>query len=114
MSREENSQSNNAQDAPDLRRALERSIEANPLSALAIAAGAGFLIGGGLRNRLGRALLAFAGRKVAKELMLSAIATSIDGSSRRNLKTSGSARRGRNGSPAESVRSQSPGRSGRH
>src|SRR6516164_8446380 len=103
MPRVENSPSNDEQDAADPRTALKRSIEANPLSALAIAAGAGFVFGGGLRSPLGRALLAFAGRKLAQELMLSAIATLSNGSDRRNLKTSGSARRGRNGSPAESV-----------
>src|SRR5215469_3039690 len=103
MQREEISQSKGEPEAPDLRRALEHSIEENPLSALAIAAGAGFVLGGGLRNRLGLALLAFAGRRVARELMLSAIETSVHGFSRRNFKTSGSARGGRNGSPAESV-----------
>ena len=85
MPREELSQSDNEQEAPDLQRVLKRGIEANPLPVLALAAGAGFVLGGGLRHPLGRALLAFAGRAVAKELMQSAVATSKDGSSRRNL-----------------------------
>ena len=79
LSGEKLSQSNNEQEAPELRRALKRGIEANPLPALAIAAGAGFVLGGGLRHPLGKAVLAFAGRAVAKELMQSAIATSKDG-----------------------------------
>ena len=50
----------------DLRQ-LESTIRRKPVQTVAIAAGAGFLVGGGMGTRLGAALLTFFGRKAAKE-----------------------------------------------
>jgi ElaB/YqjD/DUF883 family membrane-anchored ribosome-binding protein len=46
---------------------IERSIRDKPLRSAAIAAGAGFVIGGGMAIRPAVALLALFGRKAAKE-----------------------------------------------
>jgi len=97
----------------DLQQVLTESIKQYPLSALGIAAGAGFILGGGLRSRVGIAVILFAGRQVAQEVMLPALATLIDEYGKRNLKTSGATRRSGDRSPAEPVRGKSEGRSGR-
>ena len=46
---------------------IEKSIRDKPLPSAAIAAGAGFIIGGGLATRPAVAILALFGRKAAKE-----------------------------------------------
>ena len=50
----------------DLRR-LEKTIRDKPLSAAALAATAGFIVGGGLATRPGLAMLMLFGRMAAKE-----------------------------------------------
>jgi ElaB/YqjD/DUF883 family membrane-anchored ribosome-binding protein len=50
----------------DLRQ-LESTIREKPMQAAAIAAAAGFLVGGGMGTRWGAAILTFAGRKAARD-----------------------------------------------
>ena len=50
----------------DLRQ-LENAIRKKPLLAAASAAGAGFLVGGGMGTQLGATMLAFFGRKAARD-----------------------------------------------
>src|SRR5215469_17145954 len=98
----------------DLREALLDAIDRRPLAALGIGAGAGFLVGGGLRSRLGVTAMLFAGRMMARELMLNAMTRSIGSHGRRNNKTSGTARRGRTGSSEQPLRDEPKGRSSKH
>jgi hypothetical protein len=49
--------------------AVARRIRKKPMSALAIALGAGFVVGGALSSRVGRAMLAAGARHVARELL---------------------------------------------
>jgi hypothetical protein len=46
---------------------LERSIREKPLAAAGLAAGAGFILGGGMATRPALALLALFGRKAARD-----------------------------------------------
>jgi len=46
---------------------IEKSIREKPLNAVAIAAAAGFVVGGGMVTRLGLASLALFGRQAARE-----------------------------------------------
>ncbi len=112
MNPEQATQADAGQPEVDLVQALTRSIEQNPLAALGIAAGVGFVVGGGLRTRLGFAAMLYAGRMVAKEVFVSALTASFYGHGRPNLKTSGGTRGSRDRSPAEPVRGQSEGRGG--
>jgi hypothetical protein len=49
------------------------SIRDHPLAALALAATAGFAAGGGMRTRVGAAMLALAARTAAREVIMSFI-----------------------------------------
>ena len=46
---------------------LENKIRSRPLFCLAVTAGAGFVVGGGMASKMGLALLGLAGRKAAAE-----------------------------------------------
>jgi hypothetical protein len=64
-----------------------------PLSSLAIAAAAGFLVGGGFKNRIGLAMLAIVGRMAiqgAASTFIEAIATGNHHNGRSNSASSGS------------------------
>ena len=50
---------------------LERSIREKPLAAAGLAAGAGFILGGGMATRPALALLALFGRKAARDMAAS-------------------------------------------
>ncbi len=68
-------------------------VRESPLSALAIAAAAGFLVGGGLKNRVGLALLAMVGRVAiqgAATTFIEAIAAGNHHNGRSNSTSSGS------------------------
>jgi hypothetical protein len=54
-------------------RDVEQSIKKQPAKALAIAAMAGFVVGGGYRSRLGISLLGLAGRSALRNLAMSAL-----------------------------------------
>jgi hypothetical protein len=99
-----------ADEAIDLRLALSESIRQRPVPALVLAAGAGFILGGGLRSRLGTALMLLAGKTIAREVMLSAVLGAINPNAGSDLETPGTARGGRKRSSAESERSESTGR----
>jgi hypothetical protein len=72
-----------AADADERRRRRERDVgefvREEPLSALAIAAGAGFILGGGLNSRIGLALLAIVGRIALRGAATSFIAGLVSG-----------------------------------
>ncbi|HLK88080.1 MAG TPA: hypothetical protein VKT27_16380 [Candidatus Binataceae bacterium] len=53
--------------------ALEDSARRRPLRALAVSAGTGFVLGGGLRSRVGLALALFVGRSFAGPALMSMI-----------------------------------------
>jgi hypothetical protein len=53
----------------EVAQALRKRIRRQPIAALAIAAGAGFVIGGAMSFRAGRLLLAAGARNVARELL---------------------------------------------
>jgi hypothetical protein len=55
------------------------SVKDDPLTALAIAATAGFLVGGGAGTHAGRAMLAFLGRIVAPGAALNFVAGMVTG-----------------------------------
>jgi hypothetical protein len=57
---------------------LTASIRQRPLRSLMISAGAGFLLGGGLRSRLGLALGLFVGRSFAGTAVVNAIQALAD------------------------------------
>jgi len=53
--------------------ALEESARQRPLRALAVSAGTGFVLGGGLRSRMGLALAMFLGRSFAGTAVMNTI-----------------------------------------
>ncbi len=55
--------------------ALEESARQRPLRTLAVSAGTGFVLGGGLRSRLGLALALFLGRSFAGTAAMNMIET---------------------------------------
>jgi hypothetical protein len=55
------------------------SIKDDPLTALAIAGAAGFLVGGGAGSHAGRTMLAFLGRIVAPAAALNFVASIVTG-----------------------------------
>jgi len=110
MKRAETSQ---VADFAEVRDALAGLIAENPLASLGVAAGVGYVLGGGLRSRLGRALILFAAKQVGQDLMANLLVTTIDGLGGRNNKTSAGTRRRGDGSSGQPVRGQSAGRSGR-
>jgi hypothetical protein len=59
-------------------RALEKSIKEQPLKALGIGAAAGFVVGGGLRSRVGASLLLFVGKVAMREMALSAVSGAVN------------------------------------
>jgi len=59
--------------AADLLSDWTETIQQRPLAALGVAAGAGFVMGGGVGSRLGLALLAFAVRTTIREATISYI-----------------------------------------
>jgi hypothetical protein len=68
-------------------------VRESPLSSLAIAAAAGFLVGGGFKNRVGLAMLAIVGRiaiQSAASTFIEAIATGNHQNGRSNSGSSGS------------------------
>src|SRR5437763_56306 len=110
MESKENSRMPDGSDAIDLRLVLSESIKQRPIPALALAAGAGFILGGGLRSRLGTGLMLFAGRTIAREVMLSAMLGAINPNAGSDFETPGTARGGRKRSSAEPERGESAGR----
>lgn len=62
-----------AESTADLISNWTESIQQRPLMALGVAAGAGFVMGGGVASRLGLALLAFAVRTTIREATISYI-----------------------------------------
>ena len=57
----------------------DREIREQPFAALSVAAAAGFLLGGGLKSRVGRGLLLFAGRSVIRSTVFGFIAGLVEG-----------------------------------
>lgn len=53
----------------EIARAIARGVRQRPLSALAVAIAAGFVLGGALSFRAGRTALSAAGRHVLRELL---------------------------------------------
>jgi 1,4-dihydroxy-2-naphthoyl-CoA synthase len=66
----------------DLRQ-IEKTIREKPLRSAAIAAGAGFVVGGGMVTRLGLATLALFGREAARETATNFISSGLRPNSRR-------------------------------
>jgi len=58
-------------------RTLAETVSESPLTSAGIAAGVGFLLGGGLRTRAGMALLLFVGRIVAREMTVNYLAGAV-------------------------------------
>lgn len=56
----------------------DREIRRQPLSALTIAAAAGFVLGGGLRTSLGRGLVLVAGRSIIRSAVYGFIAGLVE------------------------------------
>jgi len=72
---------------------VDEYVRESPLSSLAIAAAAGFLVGGGLKNRVGLAMLAIVGRiaiQSAASTFIEAIATGNHHNGKSNNASSGS------------------------
>jgi hypothetical protein len=71
------------QPIPLLRRGADavswQYVRDEPLSALAIAAAAGFIVGGGLNSRIGQAMLAIVGRITLQSVATSLIAGMVAG-----------------------------------
>src|SRR5215469_745095 len=97
----------------EVRDAVTQMILDNPIAALGVAAGVGYVLGGGLRSRLGRALIFFAGRRIGQGLLADLLVTTIDGFDGRNNQASTGTRRRGDGPSGQPVRDQSAGRSGR-
>jgi hypothetical protein len=75
------------------REGLGEYVREAPLSSLAIAAAAGFLVGGGFKNRVGLAMLAIVGRIAMQGVastFIEAIATGNHHNGRSNSASSGS------------------------
>jgi len=69
------------------RESLDDYVRESPLTALAVAAAAGFLVGGGFKNSLGLAMLGLVGRiaiQSAASSFIGAIATGSDHNGNRN------------------------------
>jgi hypothetical protein len=72
------------EDAAGLATLLSDRVSTHPLSAIAIAAVGGFVVGGGASTRLGRAALAFLGRAALRRMALDKVLGLLeDGSPRR-------------------------------
>jgi hypothetical protein len=56
----------------------DREIRHQPFVALSVAAAAGFLLGGGLKSRVGRGMVLFAGRSVIRSAVLGFIAGLVE------------------------------------
>jgi len=65
------------------RRSLRAYVEDQPLSAIAIATAAGFVLGGGVNQRLGRAMLSVVGRVALRNVAASLIGGLINGTDTR-------------------------------
>jgi len=63
---------------------LEERIQRYPISALGIAALAGFVLAGGLRSKTGMTLLAFAGRIALRETTLGLVRNALGGNGHRH------------------------------
>lgn len=75
------------------RESVEEYVREAPLGALAIAAAAGFLVGGGLKNRVGLAILAIVGRiaiQSAASTFIEALVAGNHQNGRSNSASSGS------------------------
>src|SRR5512146_889146 len=94
--------------ASDLDR-LESSIRARPLSALTLSAGAGFILGGGLRSRLGFALGLFIGRSLAGIALTNAIEALADQNGKQRQSNRERTGRGPARPPSNRDRGQSEG-----
>ena len=69
-------------------RHLEEFVRDEPLTALAIAVTAGFILGGGAGTRVGRAALAFAGRFALRGVVSNLLVGMLMGSHERGAKES--------------------------
>jgi hypothetical protein len=69
--------------ADDANADLEQLIQRRPLYALTLSAGAGFMLGGGLRSRLGLALGLLIGRTLASLVVVSVIEAASDQNGKR-------------------------------
>jgi hypothetical protein len=56
----------------------DREIRRQPLTALTVAAAAGFVLGGGLRSRIGRGLVLVAGRSVIRSAVYGFVAGLVE------------------------------------
>jgi hypothetical protein len=58
---------------------VEATIRENPLTAIALAAAVGFVVGGGMASRPGLLILALLGRKAAQEIALNFVSEMVWG-----------------------------------
>jgi hypothetical protein len=73
-------------DAESLPEIVSKKIVEQPFIALAIAAGMGFLVGGGLRTKAGWGLMLLGGRLAAREMVSNYVAGALsNGGRRRNI-----------------------------
>lgn len=68
----------------------DREIRRQPVTALTVAAAAGFVLGGGLKSRLGRGLVLLAGRSVIRSAVLGFIAGLVEEDGDRHSDTASS------------------------
>jgi hypothetical protein len=94
---------------PDLDQ-VTSNIRRRPLRALTLAAGAGFMLGGGLRTRLGVALGLFLGRTFAGNALVNAIETVANQNGRQHRANQKRVGRGAEHPQSDSHRNQSEGR----
>jgi hypothetical protein len=64
--------------APEWLLWCDREIRRQPLTALTVAAAAGFVLGGGLRSRIGRGLVLVAGRSLIRSAVYGFIAGLVE------------------------------------
>jgi hypothetical protein len=62
----------------------DREIRRQPLTALTVAAAAGFVLGGGLKSRIGRGLVLVAGRSLIRSAVYGFIAGLVEDDGNRN------------------------------
>jgi hypothetical protein len=93
--------------------AVEESIKENPLTALGMAALAGFVVGGGYRSKLGISLIWLAGRVAMRRAVIAAVSRAVDHDGRSGEARKRS-RRGTSGTAPDAETDQSEGRDAAH